>query len=132
MRGQQITRCNIITTGYDGPFIARWACQQESRRYLTTRAVRFLARGPVGAKPNTRKSAVFYPAFVSTSGAARGRGRGEAPPPLWVDVQTLCNMCLLSLSCNFFVSRQMPNPTNSLCTAVNASASGGLRTLDPL
>ena len=26
----------------------------------------------------------------------------------------------------------VPNPTNSLCTAVNVSASGGLRTLDPL
>ena len=30
------------------------------------------------------------------SGAARG-GKGEAPP-LWVDVQKLCNMCVLSLS----------------------------------
>ena len=31
-----------------------------------------------------------------------------APPggklPLWVDVQKLCNMCVLSLSWNFFVS----------------------------
>ena len=30
-------------------------------------------------------------------------GRGEASP-LWVDVQKLCNMCVLSLSWNFFVS----------------------------
>jgi len=30
-------------------------------------------------------------------------GRGEATP-LWVDVQKLCNMCVLSLSWNFFVS----------------------------
>ena len=37
-----------------------------------------------------------------TSGAARG-GRGKLPP-LWVDVQKLCNMCVLSLSWNFFVS----------------------------
>ena len=36
-----------------------------------------------------------------TSGAARGKG--EASPP-WVDVQKLCNMCVLSLSWNFFVS----------------------------
>ena len=38
----------------------------------------------------------------AASGAAR-RGRGEASP-LWVDVQKLCNMCVLSLSWNFFVS----------------------------
>ena len=36
------------------------------------------------------------------SGAARG-GKGEAST-LWVDVQKLCNMCVLSLSWNFFVS----------------------------
>ena len=29
--------------------------------------------------------------------------KGEASP-LWVDVQKLCNMCVLSLSWNFFVS----------------------------
>ena len=34
------------------------------------------------------------------SGAARG---GEASS-LWVDVQKLCNMCVLSSSWNFFVS----------------------------
>ena len=34
------------------------------------------------------------------SGAARGR-EGEASP-LWVDVQKLCNMSVLSLSWNFF------------------------------
>jgi len=32
-----------------------------------------------------------------------GAARGEASP-LWVDVQKLCNMCVLSLSWNFFVS----------------------------
>ena len=31
------------------------------------------------------------------------RRQGEASP-LWVDVQKLCNMCVLSLSWNFFVS----------------------------
>jgi len=32
-------------------------------------------------------------------------GRGEASPPYgWIDVQKLCNMCVLSLSWNFFVS----------------------------
>jgi len=35
--------------------------------------------------------------------APRGAGRGE-DSPLWVDVQKLCNMCVLSLSWNFFVS----------------------------
>jgi len=59
--------------------------------------------------------------------AAVAPPEGEASP-LWVDVQKLCNMCVLSLSWNFFVSHR----TNSLCTAVNVSASGGLRTLDPL
>ena len=37
------------------------------------------------------------------SGAAKGERRGEASP-LWMDVQKLCNMCVLSLSWNFFVS----------------------------
>ena len=36
------------------------------------------------------------------SGAARGGEGGSFP--LWVDVQKLCNMCVLSLSWNFFVS----------------------------
>jgi len=35
------------------------------------------------------------------SGDARA-GKGKLP--LWVDVQKLCNMCVLSLSWNFFVS----------------------------
>jgi len=28
-------------------------------------------------------------------------------PPVWVDVQKLCNMCVLSLSWNFFVSHDI-------------------------
>ena len=43
-------------------------------------------------------------------------GKGKASP-LWVYGK---------------IGKQLPNPTNSLCTAVNVSASGGLRTLDPL
>ena len=43
----------------------------------------------------------------------------KLPPRLMVDVQKLCNNV-----CAFIVME--------LCTAVNASASGGLRTLDPL
>ena len=35
--------------------------------------------------------------------APPGGGEGEASP-IWVDVQKLCNMCVLSLSWNFFVS----------------------------
>ena len=64
----------------------------------------------------------------------RQRREGGEASPLWVDVQKSCNMCVLSLSWNFFVSHdkyqtlQIPY----LCTAVNVSASGGLRTLDPL
>ena len=42
------------------------------------------------------------PDMSQFSGAARGR-RGEASP-LWVDVQKLCNMCVLTLSWNFIVS----------------------------
>jgi len=34
----------------------------------------------------------------------RQRGEGRGSFPLWVDVQKLCNMCVLSLSRNFFVS----------------------------
>jgi len=37
------------------------------------------------------------------SGAAKGERRGEASP-LWMDVQKLCNICVLSLSWNFVVS----------------------------
>ena len=53
----------------------------------------------------------------------RQRGEGGKLPPLWVDVQKLCNTCVLSLSWNFFVSHDK-------CNAVNVSASGRLRTLD--
>jgi len=41
------------------------------------------------------------PDMSQFSGAARGIGEASA---LWVDVQKLCNMCVLSLSWNFFVS----------------------------
>jgi len=34
----------------------------------------------------------------------RRQGEGGSFPPVWVDVQKLCNMCVLSLSWNFFVS----------------------------
>jgi len=57
---------------------------------------------------------------------------GEASPPLWVDVQKLYNMCAFIVMELLRITRQIPNPTNSLCTAVNMSASGGHRTLHPL
>jgi len=41
--------------------------------------------------------------ILQVSGAARGVKWGEASP-LLVDVQKLCNMCVLSLSWNFFVT----------------------------
>jgi len=53
------------------------------------------------------------------------RHQGEASPPMGMDVQKLCNMCVLSLLWNYFVSHDR-------YIAVNVSASGGLRTLDPL
>jgi len=63
------------------------------------------------AKPTRRQPGVAVIAvsiFVSscrhgTSGAARGRGK--PPPPMGgrLDVQKLCNICVLSLSWNFFV-----------------------------
>jgi len=49
----------------------------------------------------------------------RRQGEMGGSFPLWVDVQKLCNNV-----CAFTVME--------LCTAVNVSASGGLRTLDPL
>jgi len=64
--------------------------------------------------------ALFTVMTVMQPVAPPGGGEvGEASPPLWVDVQKLCNNV-----CAFIVME--------LCTAVNASASGGLRTLDPL
>jgi len=38
------------------------------------------------------------------SGQWRRQGGGRKLSPLWVDVQKLCNMCVLSLSWNFFVT----------------------------
>ena len=44
----------------------------------------------------------MHTAVSAASGAARGGEWGSFP--LWVDVQKLCDMCVLSLSWNFFVS----------------------------
>ena len=70
---------------------------------------------------------------VPISGAAR-RGKGEASP-LWVDVQKLCNMCVLSLSWNFFVSHDKyiarPSSKEPPWYTDNTTGTGGLRTLDP-
>jgi len=46
-------------------------------------------------RPNLK----FLTTSITNSGAARG-GKGEASH-LWVDVQKLCNMCVLSLSCQW-------------------------------
>jgi len=65
----------------------------------------------------------------------RQGGRGEASP-LWVDVQKLCNMCVLSLSWNFFVSHvkytARPSSKEPRWYTGNTTGTGGLRTLDPL
>jgi len=58
-----------------------------------------------GRKSKSGKGKHVHPSngniIQMTSGAARGKGRSF---PLWVDVHKLCNMCVLSLSWNFFVS----------------------------
>ena len=57
----------------------------------------------IGLQMGTNKGATQAGMTIGTySGAARGEG--EELPPLWVDVQKLCNMCVLSLSWNFFIS----------------------------
>ena len=66
------------------------------------------------------------------SGAARGGGGSF---PLWVDVQKLCNMCVLSLSWNFFISHDeyiaRPSSKEPRWYTDNTTGTGGLRTLDP-
>jgi len=59
--------------------------------------------------------------------------------PLWVDVQKLCNMCVISLSWNFFLShdkyiegRRAKSHVDALDTQTIQPGLGGLRTLDPL
>jgi len=65
----------------------------------------------------------------------RQGGAGEASP-LWVDVQKLCNMCVLSLSWNFFVSHDKyiarPSSKEPRWYTDNTTGTGGLCTLDPL
>ena len=65
----------------------------------------------------------------------RQGGEGEASP-LWVDVQKLCNMCVLSLSWNFCVSHDKyiarPSSKEPRWYTDNTTGTGGLRTLDPL
>jgi len=43
-------------------------------------------------------------ALATTPSGPAGVGGGGKLPPLWVDVQKLCNICVLSFSWNFFVS----------------------------
>jgi len=61
------------------------------------------------------------------SGAARGEG-GSFPPYRWTSKNYTICVCF---HCHGTSSYHTAN-INSLCTAVNVSASGGLRTLDPL
>ena len=61
---------------------------------------------------------------------------GREASPLWVDVQKLCNMCVLSLSWNFFISHDKyiarPSSKEPRSYTDNTTGTGGLRTLDPL
>ena len=64
----------------------------------------------------------------------RQGGRGEASP-IWVDVQKLCNMYVLSLSWNFvshdkYIAR--PSSKEPRWYTDNTTGTVGLRTLDPL
>jgi len=66
----------------------------------------------------------------------RQGGRREASPYGWtVDVQKLCNMCVFSLSWNFFVSHDKyiakPSSKEPRWYTDNTTGTGGLRTLDP-
>ena len=64
------------------------------------------------------------------------RGMGGKLPALWVNVQKLCNMRVLSLSWNFFVSHDKytarPSSKGPRWYTDNTTGTGGLRTLDPL
>ena len=66
----------------------------------------------------------------------RRQGEGRGSFPQWVDVQKFCNMCVLSLSWNFFVSHDKyiarPSSKEPRWYTDNTSGTGGLRTLDPL
>jgi len=59
------------------------------------------------------------------------RQRGEASPHLWVDVQKLCNMCVLSSSWNFFVSHDKyiarPSSKEPRCYTDNTTGQRSLR-----
>ena len=70
----------------------------------------------------------LFAAWVS--GAARG---GEASPYGRTSKNYVISSSRVCFHCHGTSSyHTVPNPTNSLCAAVNVSASGGLRTLDPL
>ena len=79
-------------------------------------------------------SRIVYSFMVCYSGAARGEGGSFLP--LWVDVKKLCNMYVLSLSCNFFVSHNKYiarlSSKEPRWYTDNTTGTGGLRTLDPL
>ena len=66
----------------------------------------------------------------------RRQGEGGEASPLWVDVRKLCNMCVHSLSGNFFVSHDKyiarPSSKEPRWYTDSTTGTGGLRTLDPL
>ena len=58
---------------------------------------------PCKVQRNVRTAVDAVRRYMDSGPVAPPGGRGEASP-LWVDVQKLCNMCVLSLSWDFFVS----------------------------
>ena len=79
---------------------------------------------------STQRTVAVYEA-VAPSG-----GKVAEASPLWVDVQKLCNMYVLSLSWNFFVSHDKyiarPSSKEPRRYTDSTSGIGRLRTLDPL
>jgi len=79
------------------------------------------ARSPPTFQPwlrhdHTAAGETLWEAYSAPQWRRQRGGKGKASP-LWVYGK---------------IGKQLPNPTNSLCTVVNVSASGGLRTLDLL
>ena len=68
--------------------------------------------------------------IVLISGAARRGEGGKLPPYEWTSKNYVICVCFHCHGTSSY--HTVPDPTNSLCTAENVSASGGLRTLDPL
>ena len=72
-----------------------------------------------------RTATVRKQPHATAGGRRENAAEPVAPPggsfPLWVDVQKLCTMCVLSLSWNFFVShdKYIARPSEQTATLIN-------------